>query len=162
MKNRILLLLNLAAVLIFPLISIAAINAPETVAGTVVAVNDNQITIVQNQGQLQDIGAQNRARQGQQMKEIKIRIGDETEFETIQSANELTQGDFVRVEYTEDGNDRLANRIAKVEGLLPNPADKNYKSNELDKADRLDQTNQSDRFERSERLDHNSDRNSRY
>ena len=78
----------------------ALFGIPQTLEGTVESISQNSLAIISENGTTQ------------QMEEVQI--NEETKFEGVASLDNLKKGDNVKVEYKEEGEEKIALSIAKV------------------------------------------------
>ena len=76
---------------------------PTSLEGTIKSVSSNMITLA------------NESSQSQELREINVAINSQTRLSNLASVGDLKEGDRVKVEYKEEGNQKVATLIAKQE-----------------------------------------------
>ncbi len=101
-KNNVALMsLLVAGILVFLSgITLAALWG-KTLEGSVARTDQGMLTISQQ------------AADGS-IEEISIQLNDQTRYEEIASANELAEGDQVKIEYKEDQGQKVATKVMKI------------------------------------------------
>ena len=98
-------LLLAVAVLSFTSVGMAGLFGPDSIEGTVSDIGANFLVIAK------------KSPAGHQITQVSLQVNQETQYDTIASLNDLSKGDEVKVEYTQEDNQKIALKIAKLESV---------------------------------------------